>query len=117
MNPFPVPEDAKRARPWCESLTIGPPVDSTPHDNIGTLPALVEAVDGQPIRVFSYWKPTPSELEILNGGGSIELSVMSWPMVPVSVAVFPSRQLVGWLARQPAQPTNEVEQEASDGHS
>lgn len=38
-------------------------------------------------QIASFWRPTRSELEILNDGGLIELVIYSEPIPPVSIGV------------------------------
>lgn len=52
------------------------------------LPVTRIEVAGMPA-VVSYWKPSENELEILVGGGSIALTVLSVTMPPVMLSVDP----------------------------
>lgn len=88
MNPSPVPENAKAARPWAREQVIGKPPGYT-DDEIGGLPSLIDTSDARFPTFRSYWRPEPHELEMLNAGGFIELGVVADQMVPVSMGVFP----------------------------
>lgn len=41
------------------------------------------------VAMLSRWEPTPAELELLNAGGSIELSVIGGSHPPVSLIAVP----------------------------
>jgi hypothetical protein len=40
--------------------------------------------------MLSRWEPTPDELEILNAGGSVELSIVGRAHPPVSLIAIPA---------------------------
>lgn len=62
--------------PDCDEVTISP------------LHVRVVIVDGTDyIGMQSAWEPTPAELELLNKGGSVILTVLAGQMPPVSLSV------------------------------
>lgn len=90
MEPIPVPLGAHRQMPWARKLDIGPPPNAAEVptvENCGTLPALVEKVPGEPIRIRSYWQPSSEELERLNRGAPVELTAVTPVMVAVAINV------------------------------
>lgn len=50
--------------------------------------------------VFSHWKPSVEELEVLAGGGVVELGVHHEPIPPLSMVVVP--------AEEPSQPEGQA---------
>jgi hypothetical protein len=76
MEPVPVPEAAKTARPDCSVVSMGPP-RGVSDDDCGTAQMLVSGVGadipGFPARRnYAYFRPTEAELEQLRKGGFIE---------------------------------------------
>jgi hypothetical protein len=53
-----------------------------PTPEIGDLPCY-----RQPGEVWSHWKPTPEELELLNHGGHVALGLFHEPIPPISIGV------------------------------
>lgn len=47
---------------------------------------------GVPV-VISYWKPTMWELQLLNEGSSVQLSIVGTNMPPVAVEVFEAEEV------------------------
>lgn len=66
---------------WCNAVYLGN------GSHITDLPCRRDTVNNMPA-VFSFWKPTESELEQLNRGASVRLGVYMEPTPPVSVDVI-----------------------------
>lgn len=71
------------------NTVLGGPIGADqPQLPCDALPVTRIEVAGMPA-VVSYWKPSENELEILVGGGSIALTVLSVTMPPVMLSVDP----------------------------
>lgn len=94
MNPIPVPEIVKAARPWCRVVDMGRPA-GVPEAECGSAEMLIQASGSRPLTGFSgrsqyaYFKPTPDELELLNAGGFLEMCQIGTVVQPFSLAVWP----------------------------
>lgn len=58
-----------------------------PTEDIMDLPCRRETVSNINA-VFSFWKPTPAELEYLSKGGTVRLGIYNEPIPPVSLDVI-----------------------------
>ena len=92
MEGVTIPEAAKRARPWATPHTFHRP-EGVAEEDCGALEVLVDDQAGQGTMagraLRSHWRPTASELAVLLGGGTVELSIFGRGHPPVSMLVFP----------------------------
>lgn len=80
------------------NTTLGPPPDwdqeNMPMTTLHATRVNFTKDGYEPIPGFmSYWAPTPEELEVLNKGGLIELSVLGKNHPPVQVGVIGAKLL------------------------
>lgn len=91
MIPIPVPEAAKRIRPHCDLVAMGPP-PGVSDDDCGTAEMLIApqhtASAGIGRGQYAYFRPTAAELETLNAGGFIEFAQYGNVVQPFGAAVW-----------------------------
>lgn len=86
MQPIPIPEQARVARPELYARRIGPPRGISDED-CGTVESLVGSIDG--MRAFcDYWKPSKKEIEALQKGAFIELIQYTPQMMMHSMTIW-----------------------------
>lgn len=90
MIPIPVPDVAKRGRPECRLVDMGRPA-GVPEEECGSAQMLI---GGRPLtnfagrEQFAYFRPTASELAILNAGGFLEMCQIGTVVQPFSLSVW-----------------------------
>ena len=68
-----------------QQVTIGPPEGL--EDEIGDLPVVVsKGEDG--LKIHTFWRPEEGELEVLQKGGVIELTLWASNMPPISADIW-----------------------------
>lgn len=91
MDPIAVPEAAKRERPECQVVSMGPP-RGVSDDDCGTAEMLIAppetATKGIGRGQYAYFQPSPAELEQLNAGGFIEFAQYGTIVQPFSARVW-----------------------------
>ena len=68
------------------NILLGKPVGWTDQECI-TVPATLLIADGQRTMIQTFWRPEPAELEALNKGGSVMLTIVDSQHPPVRVEV------------------------------
>ncbi|WP_374457731.1 hypothetical protein [Nocardioides sp.] len=92
MNPVEIPIEARRARPDCRVVSMGPP-PGVPDEECGTAEMLVSGEEEQMTgfvarRFYAYFRPTEAELAKLNAGGFIELAQYGHVVQPFGCAIW-----------------------------
>lgn len=87
MQPIPVPENVKRARPQLAVRRIGPPRGFSDKE-VGTVEALVGYIDDMSA-FCDYWKPSAADIEALQKGAFIELIQYTPQMMMHSMTIWP----------------------------
>ena len=94
VNPIPVPDIVKTARPHCRVVDMGRP-PGVPESECGSAEMLIQQTGSLPLSGFAgreqyaYFRPTVEELELLNAGGFLEMCQIGTVVQPFSLAVWP----------------------------
>lgn len=91
MNPIPIPDAAKSARPDCRAVSMGPP-RGVSDDDCGTVEMLISTVATIPgfggRAHYAYYRPTDAEIDLLLNGGFIEVAQYGHVVQPFSATVW-----------------------------
>jgi len=74
----------KHQHPACNSVLGAPP--GTPIDECAALP-IMRGTEHGITTVTSFWTPSPEELEVLVGGGTVAVVIMGITHAPIRVEV------------------------------
>jgi len=91
MDPTTVPEAAKKARPYCKVVSMGPP-RGVSDDDCGTAEMLIAphetaTTPGIGRAQYAYFRPNEYELQVLSRGGYIEFAQYGNIVQPFSASI------------------------------
>lgn len=93
MEPIPVPEAARAARPECKFVRMGPP-PGVKNEDCGTAEMLISPpgrIPGYGGRAnYVYYRPSDADIERLREGGFIEMAQYGSVVQPFSLTVWPA---------------------------